>query len=164
MTCTHVQRKCEWNIPLTYLLDNRQNPWLGIIISISPNTQIDLLRERIRLIGSSQLEDARKSMRYRTQNRRMGFTQPLKSGLGFTQETEQGRTCLVGRGEHWTRYLDTSQGHKQPHPRQRKHGQDGKAETGKGGKKTSPLSPPICGGGGPLARTCGHRGIYSGLG
>ena len=57
-TCPKGRERIEYRtFPFTYLLDNRQNPWLGIIISISSNTQIDLLRERIRLIGSGQLED-----------------------------------------------------------------------------------------------------------
>ena len=43
---------------VAYLLDNRQNPRFGIVIPVSPNSQIDFLREGIDFIRGCELEDA----------------------------------------------------------------------------------------------------------
>jgi hypothetical protein len=41
---------------LTYLLDNRQNPGLRIIIAIGTDTEVDLVLERVRFVCSDKAE------------------------------------------------------------------------------------------------------------
>lgn len=45
-----------------YLLDDRQDPGLVIVISIRADAEVDLLRKGICLVGCSQLEDASHTM------------------------------------------------------------------------------------------------------
>jgi hypothetical protein len=40
----------------THLLDNRQNPGLRIIVAVGTDAKIDLVLERVRLVGSDKAE------------------------------------------------------------------------------------------------------------
>lgn len=42
----------------THLFDHGEDPWFVIIVSVSSNAQVDLLREGILLVACRQLEDA----------------------------------------------------------------------------------------------------------
>lgn len=43
---------------MAYFLDNREHPWLVVIVAVRADTEIDFLREGVVLVCSRQLEDA----------------------------------------------------------------------------------------------------------
>ena len=43
---------------LTHLFNDRENPWLAIVVAVGSDAEIDLLREGICLVGGGELENA----------------------------------------------------------------------------------------------------------
>lgn len=42
---------------IAHLLDDGQNPWLVLVVSVSAHTQVHFLRINVGLVRSSELED-----------------------------------------------------------------------------------------------------------
>jgi hypothetical protein len=54
---------------MAHLLDNRQDPWLVLIVSVRSHAQVDLLRERVGLIGRREFENTRVLGKYKRAHR-----------------------------------------------------------------------------------------------